>query len=68
MVCNKMNIKTVMTDTKYLGLLVVYGRSKKVISLWSLRETEWLEREGVVKSRERGVDQGRGTSNSQLHH
>jgi len=31
MICNKMNVKTVMSHTKYLGLPVVFGRSKKEI-------------------------------------
>jgi len=31
MICNKMNVKTVMSHTRYLGLPVVFGRSKKEI-------------------------------------
>jgi len=29
MICNKMNVKTMMSHTRYLGLPVVFGRSKK---------------------------------------
>ncbi|GAU33808.1 hypothetical protein TSUD_221460 [Trifolium subterraneum] len=31
MICNKMNVKTVLSHTRYLGLPVVFGRSKKEI-------------------------------------
>ena len=31
MICNQMNVKTMMSHTRYLGLPVVFGRSKKEI-------------------------------------
>lgn len=48
MICNEMDVKTVMSHTKYLGLPVVFGRSKKEIFFSSKKV--WKKTKGRRRS------------------
>lgn len=71
MICNQMNVKTVMSHTRYLGLPVVFGRSKKEIFSFVI-DRVWKKRKGWKEKSfegwERGVDQSCGTSHSELYY
>jgi hypothetical protein len=71
-ICNKIEVKAMTSNSRYLGLPVIFGRSKKEVFAF-VQDMIWKKVKGwkekcLSKAGKETLNQGRCPSHSKLHH